>query len=67
MIHIAVDRDRCQGHGLCHMSAPELYFLRDEDGSAYVEHDTYPDEAGPQARLGEASCPERAIHVASAT
>jgi len=67
MIHIEVDGNRCQGHGVCHLSAPELYFLRDEDGSAYVEHDTYPDETEPQARLGEASCPERAIAVASTT
>jgi ferredoxin len=63
MIRIEVDATRCQGHGLCHMSAPDIYHLRDEDGSAYTETDEFPDSVGAVARLGEASCPERAIHV----
>ncbi|MCU1658324.1 MAG: hypothetical protein JWO57_2980 [Pseudonocardiales bacterium] len=63
MIHVDVDRGRCQGHGLCHMSAPEIYSLRDEDGSAYTESDEFSSDLESQARLGEASCPERAISV----
>jgi ferredoxin len=63
MVHVEVDPARCQGHGLCHLSAPGIFSLRDEDGSAYTELDEFPDELEAQARLGEVSCPERAIRV----
>jgi ferredoxin len=60
-MQVEVDAARCQGHGVCHMSAPEIFFLRDEDGSAYTESSDVPRELEEQARLGAASCPERAI------
>ena len=60
---VSVDPDICQGHGVCRMSAPELFHLREEDGQAYVKPEDVPAGAEEAARLGAASCPERAITV----
>jgi len=45
------------------MSAPELFHLREEDGQAYVLSEEVPPGMEDAARLGAASCPERAITV----
>ena len=62
-VRIQIDTDVCQGHGVCHMSAPDLFHLRDEDGQAYVESEEVPAGSEDAAELGAASCPERAITV----
>jgi ferredoxin len=64
-MRVQVDPEVCQGHGLCRMSAPELFQLRDEDGSAYVTTPEVPRGLEDLARLGADSCPERAITVDS--
>ena len=60
---VAVDGNHCQGHGLCQMTSPDVFGLRDEDGTSYVlpGGDT-PDHAGA-AKEAAAACPERAISV----
>lgn len=58
---VRVDSEICQGHGVCHMTAPDLFLLRDEDGQAYVEHEDVPTDQEELAQLGADSCPERAI------
>ncbi|WP_318784357.1 ferredoxin [Actinomadura algeriensis] len=58
-----VDSERCQGHTLCAMIAPEIFELRDVDGhSSVVQEDVPPDQ---EERVIEAvnSCPERAISI----
>lgn len=59
-MRVRVDAERCQGHGVCAVTAPDLFDLR-EDGKAVV----LVDELGPEhtdgARAAEASCPELAI------
>jgi len=62
-MRVAVDPNVCQGHGVCRMSAPELFHLREEDGQAYVLSEEVPAGLEDAARLGAASCPERAITV----
>lgn len=62
-MRVSVDPDVCQGHGVCRMSAPELFHLREEDGQAYVLSEEVPPDLEDAARLGAASCPERAITV----
>lgn len=62
-MRVRVDPDVCQGHGVCRMSAPELFHLREEDGQAYVKSEEVPPGLEEAARLGAASCPERAIAV----
>ncbi len=58
---VRVEAERCQGHGVCVASAPEL-FAFDEAGEkalAVSRELTAPDRDG--ARGAEASCPELAI------
>jgi ferredoxin len=62
-MRVHVDPELCQGHGVCHMCAPDIFQLRDEDGQAFVEGDAVPDDQSELALLGADSCPERAITV----
>lgn len=62
-MRVRVDPDVCQGHGVCRMSAPDLFHLREEDGQAYVKSEEVPPGLEEEARLGAASCPERAITI----
>jgi ferredoxin len=64
---IYVDPTICQGHGVCHMTAPDLFLLRDEDGQAYVGSTDVPENLEDLAQLGADSCPERAITVRRGT
>jgi ferredoxin len=60
---VRVDEDKCQGHGLCRLSAPDLFFARDEDGHAYVKDETVPAGQEDEAQLAADSCPELAIEI----
>jgi ferredoxin len=62
-MHVKVDDERCQGHGLCRISAPDLFFAREEDGHAYVKSETVPPGRESDAELAADSCPELAIEV----
>jgi len=62
-MHVKVDDERCQGHGLCRISAPDLFFAREEDGNAYVKDETVPAGREADAELAADSCPELAIEV----
>ena len=39
-MRVKVNDQACQGHGLCRLSAPDLFFAREEDGNAYVKSET---------------------------
>ena len=58
-----VDPERCQGHTLCSMIAPDSFALSDIDGSSSAINEVVP--ADEQGRVREAvhSCPEQAIIV----
>ena len=61
---VHVDPDRCQGHTLCAMIAPDLFQLDDIDGHSTVVIDgDVP--AALEAKAAEAvrSCPDQAIVV----
>jgi ferredoxin len=63
-VKVFVDGAICQGHGVCHMTAPDFFHLRDEDGQSYVDGDgTVPAGAEALAELGASSCPEQAITI----
>ncbi len=62
-MQVRVDEERCQGHGLCRLSAPEIFFAREEDGHAYVLSETVPEGREDEAQLAADSCPELAIEV----
>jgi ferredoxin len=62
-MRVRVDLNVCQGHGVCHMSAPDVYELDAEDGHSIVMVDPVPTDMEKDAQLGVDSCPERAIAV----
>jgi ferredoxin len=58
-----VDPERCQGHTLCSMIAPDSFVLDDIEGhSSAVSEDVPPDQES-QAREAAQSCPEQAIMI----
>lgn len=61
MIRVHVDRDLCQGHGMCEYFAPSIFKLDDD---LVVQYEETPD-AAQQTELGEAvaGCPARAISL----
>lgn len=62
-MQVRVNEDRCQGHGLCRLSAPDIFVAREEDGNAYVLDETVPAGREDDAQLAADSCPELAIEV----
>ncbi|MBA3654547.1 MAG: ferredoxin [Actinobacteria bacterium] len=60
-MRVAVDVERCEGHGRCYMTAPEL-FEADDIGNGRERGDgTVPPDLERKARVAVANCPERAI------
>jgi ferredoxin len=62
-VRVRVDEDKCQGHTLCAMSAPQVFSLRDEDGHSYVTSEDVAAEDERAVRIAVASCPEQAITI----
>ncbi len=61
-LRVAVDRERCQGHGRCYVLAPEV-FEPDDDGYGYVISSEIPPALHDAARKGAGNCPEDAITI----
>lgn len=62
-MRIDLDRNVCQGHGLCQMNAPHLFTLSEEDGLAIQPSNPIPQEYEEEGRLAVASCPEFALSI----
>jgi ferredoxin len=63
-MRVRVDGERCQGHTICNMVAPELFALREDDGHSVALVDGDLDEEQQALALkAEMGCPERAIIV----
>ncbi len=60
-MRLTIDPDRCQGHTLCKLAAPELVHLRADDGHAYAVTENVPKEQEHLARRAALGCPEGAI------
>lgn len=60
---VQVDPERCQGHTLCAMAAPEIFQLSEVDGHASVEDEEVPAGLEQQVKEAFSSCPERAISI----
>jgi len=62
-VRVHVDEERCQGHGRCYATAPEV-FIPDELGNGREAGDgTVPEELEGKTRLAVANCPEQAISI----
>lgn len=57
---VAVDDDRCAGHGVCTALCPAVFTLT-ADGYAEVLTEDVPEEHQAAAKEAAACCPERAI------
>ena len=57
---VAVDADRCRGHGVCWSLCPEVFTLLD-DGYSVVEVSEVPPEFEDAVRAAVNQCPEHAI------
>ena len=62
-MRVWVDPDRCQGHTLCAMIAPDMFQLSDVDGSSSALCEVVPADQEELVREAAQSCPEQAILV----
>ncbi len=60
---VRVDSDRCQGHTLCSMIAPESFELDDIEGHASAVTEDVPADHEDAVREAAQSCPEQAILI----
>ncbi len=58
---IRVDPEKCQGHTLCAMQAPNLFQLSEIDGHSSAMVDEVPADQEADALEAANSCPEQAI------
>jgi ferredoxin len=63
-VKVRVDQQRCQGHTLCAMIAPQSFELSEIDGHSSPIGESVPADQLDQVREAVHSCPERAISIA---
>ena len=62
-MRISIDNDRCQGHQMCAIGAPEL-FGSDDYGNAVILIDgDVPEALIASARRAAGNCPEHAVII----
>lgn len=62
-VKLYVDPDKCQGHTLCSMIAPQIFTLDDIDGHSTAIDGEVPAELEGKADEAVRSCPEQAISI----
>jgi ferredoxin len=62
-VKVRVDPQRCQGHTLCAMIAPQMFVLDEIDGHSSVASEDVPADQEEQVREATHSCPEQAISI----
>jgi ferredoxin len=65
-MRVRVDPDRCQGHTLCTIPAPQVFALDEDEGHAHVVEEfvaVVPPELEQAVRAAASACPERAIEI----
>lgn len=60
---VRVDPDRCQGHTLCAMRAPEAFELSEFDGHSTALFEDVPPALEEAVREAAGTCPEQAIII----
>ena len=58
-----VDKDKCQGHTLCSMIAPDAFELDEVDGHSSAVNEIVPEDQEGAVREAAHSCPEQAIVI----
>ena len=62
MTRIVVDRDLCQGHGVCESEAPEVFSVS-KKGDLTLRDPRPPDELRAKAELAVKYCPTHALKI----
>ena len=60
-MRIKVDRDLCQGHGVCKEEAPEVFDVDRDQSQVIVLHESPPEELRAKVALAVKYCPTRAL------
>ena len=58
-----VDPERCEGHGRCYATAPDVFEPDDLGNGHEIGDGTVAAGLEDKARLAVANCPERAINI----
>ena len=66
-MRVRVDPERCQGHTLCAMIAPDMFALSDVDGTSSAVTEVVPADQEELVYEAARSCPEQAIETEAAT
>jgi ferredoxin len=61
-VRIVVDRDLCQGHGVCESEAPEV-FKTPKNGQVTVLEETPAEALRPRVDLAVRYCPTHALKI----
>jgi ferredoxin len=62
-VKVWVDQERCQGHTLCKMTAPDSFELSDIDGTSSPVNEVVLPDQQDAVREAVHSCPEQAISI----
>jgi ferredoxin len=62
-MQVRVDPEKCQGHTLCAMAAPDVFELDEIDGHATAMPGHVPLDLEADVKEAIHSCPERAIYI----
>ena len=60
---VRVDGERCQGHTLCKMIAPDSFELNEIDGTSSPVSEVVPPDQEDAVREAVDSCPYKAISI----
>ena len=61
-MRIVVDRDLCQGHGVCETEAPEV-FETPKQGQVNLLDETPSEDARPKVEMAVRYCPTQALKI----
>jgi ferredoxin len=61
-VRIVVDRDLCQGHGVCESEAPDVFSVS-KKGVLTVTDETPPEEKRAMVEQAVAFCPTKALRI----
>ncbi|SFB56613.1 Ferredoxin [Amycolatopsis marina] len=63
-MHVTIDFDRCEGHGLCALAAPAVFWIDDEGYTQFVAEP--PENERDNVTSAVQECPARAVRLLSA-
>lgn len=62
-MRVVLDSDRCQGHQMCSIAAPEVFGADDYGNAVLLVPGVIPEALEAKVRRAEGNCPERAITI----